>query len=297
MTKRHRRKKVREGAEDADLAERQEGRGVGDSDVRDLVGGTCAELFGADHASEVRHRRSCRQGLVDLWRPRRRVAAHQHARPASDPGTFFTNARCTEEYPDAVKQIVKSGHRSRRPFLYPGSALAPTCRWSEQDATIRKSIDLLEACGGKKVTGWASPVVAFTPETAGLLAKAGLSWTTRRHLRGPADQDTTRRTASIAGVPTTDFSDNRVHARVPARPVRRAQRHVRLSAPERDHGLRLLVHPLPVRRPPADHGGIAGAAQIHAEVARRLVRPPRGAGAWALSRTSTSTPSRAAISS
>src|SRR5262245_63496893 len=26
------------------------------------------------------------------------------------PGTFFTNARCVEEYPDGVRQIGKSGH-------------------------------------------------------------------------------------------------------------------------------------------------------------------------------------------
>ena len=47
----------------------------------------------------------------------------------------------------------------------------------EQDKLIRKSIDLLEGCAGKNVTGWGSPVVAFTPETAGLLKQNGLYWT------------------------------------------------------------------------------------------------------------------------
>ena len=79
----------------------------------------------------------------------------------------------------------------------------------QQDATIRKSIDLLEACGGKKVTGWASPVVAFTPETAGLLAKAGLAWTTDVTYADLPIRICTPHGA-IAGVPTTDFSDNRV---------------------------------------------------------------------------------------
>jgi hypothetical protein len=79
----------------------------------------------------------------------------------------------------------------------------------EQEATIRKSIDLLEACAAAKVTGWASPVVAFTPETAGFLAKAGLTWTTDVTY---ADLPIKIRTPHgvIAGVPTTDFSDNRV---------------------------------------------------------------------------------------
>jgi hypothetical protein len=59
------------------------------------------------------------------------------------------------------------------------------------------------------VTGWASPVVAFTPETAGLLAKAGLSWTTDvTYADLPIKIHTPHGT--IAGVPTTDFSDNRV---------------------------------------------------------------------------------------
>jgi peptidoglycan/xylan/chitin deacetylase (PgdA/CDA1 family) len=79
----------------------------------------------------------------------------------------------------------------------------------QQDATIRNSIDLLESCGGRKVTGWASPVVAFTPETAGLLAKAGLIWTTDvTYADLPIKIPTPH--GVIAGVPTTDFSDNRV---------------------------------------------------------------------------------------
>jgi allantoinase len=51
--------------------------------------------------------------------------------------------------------------------------------------------------------------VAFTPETAGLLAKAGLTWTTDVTY---ADLPIKLRTPHgvIAGVPTTDFSDNRV---------------------------------------------------------------------------------------
>ena len=80
---------------------------------------------------------------------------------------------------------------------------------AEQEATIRKSIDLLEGCAGKKVTGWGSPVVAFTPETAGFLAKDGLKWTTDvTYVDLPIRIATAH--GVIAGVPTTDFSDNRV---------------------------------------------------------------------------------------
>ena len=124
------------------------------------------------------------------------------------PGTFFVNSRCTEQYPDAVKQIVKSGHDIGG-HAYTQDQLLAYMSLEEQEKTIRQSVDLLQQCGGKKVTGWASPVVAFTPETAGFLAKAGLTWTTDvTYADLPIKIKTPHGT--IAGVPTTDFSDNRV---------------------------------------------------------------------------------------
>ncbi|MPZ57106.1 MAG: polysaccharide deacetylase family protein [Rhizobiales bacterium] len=124
------------------------------------------------------------------------------------PGTFFTNALCTEEYPDAVKQIAKSGH-DLAAHSYSQDKLLAYMSLADQAATIRQSIDMLEDCGGKKVTGWGSPVVAFTPETAGFLAKAGLTWTTDvTYVDLPIRIRTPH--GDIAGVPTTDFSDNRV---------------------------------------------------------------------------------------
>jgi allantoinase len=124
------------------------------------------------------------------------------------PGTFFTNARCAEEFPDAVRQIVRSGH-DLGAHAYTQDQLLAYMSLEEQEATIRRSIDLLESCGGKNVTGWGSPVVAFTPETAGFLAKAGLSWTTDVSYADLPIKIHTRH-GTIAGVPTTDFSDNRV---------------------------------------------------------------------------------------
>ena len=124
------------------------------------------------------------------------------------PATFFVNGRCTEQYPDAVRQIVRSGHDIGA-HAYTQDQLLAYMSLEEQERTIRRSIDLLETCGGKKVTGWASPVVAFTPETTGFLAKAGLRWTTDvTYADLPIKIHTPHGT--IAGVPTTDFSDNRV---------------------------------------------------------------------------------------
>src|SRR3984885_4615536 len=54
-----------------------------------------------DHASKAWSTYGGRVGVWRLIRMLDRLAI---------PGTFFTNGRCTEDYPDAVKQIVKSGH-------------------------------------------------------------------------------------------------------------------------------------------------------------------------------------------
>ena len=152
-----------------------------------------------DHAAKAW---STYGGRVGVWRIIR-MLDRLHI-----PGTFFANARCAEEYPDAVRAIVASGH-DLAGHAYTQDQLLAYMTLDEQQATIRKSIDLLEACAGKKVTGWGSPVLAFTPETAGYLAQAGLKWTCDVTY---VDLPIKVRTAHgvIAGVPTTDFSDNRV---------------------------------------------------------------------------------------
>jgi allantoinase len=152
-----------------------------------------------DHASKAW---STYGGRVGIWRLIRMLDRLQI------PGTFFTNGRCTEEYPDAVKQIVKSGHDIAGHAYVQDKVLA-YMSLEDQQKTIRHSVDLLESCGGKKVTGWGSPVIAFTPETAGFLAQAGLQWTCDvTYADLPIRIHTPH--GVIAGVPTTDFSDNRV---------------------------------------------------------------------------------------
>ena len=141
-------------------------------------------------------------GRVGVWRLIRMLDRHQI------PGTFFTNARCTELYPEAVKQIVRSGHDVAG-HSYTHDRVLSYMTPDEQRATIRQSIDMLQDCTAKTVTGWGSPVVAFTPETAGLLVQEGLWWHTDvTYVDLPHKVHTPY--GVIAGVPTTDFSDNRV---------------------------------------------------------------------------------------
>jgi peptidoglycan/xylan/chitin deacetylase (PgdA/CDA1 family) len=152
-----------------------------------------------DHAAKAW---STYGGRVGVWRLVRLLDRYRV------PGTFFVNARCTELYPDAVRQIARSGHDIAG-HSYTHDQILAYMSLEEQQATIRRSVDMLEGCTGKKVSGWGSPAVAFTPETAGFLAQAGLTWTTDVTYVDLPHRIVTPY-GDIAGVPTTDFSDNRV---------------------------------------------------------------------------------------
>ncbi|MES2398539.1 MAG: polysaccharide deacetylase family protein [Pseudomonadota bacterium] len=152
-----------------------------------------------DHAGKAWSTYGTRNGI---WRIIRNLDDNQV------PATFFTNARCAEISPESVKQIVRSGH-DLGGHNYTQDGLLTYMSDEEQQSTINKSLDILTSVGGKRPTGWLSSVLAFTPETAGFLAKAGLKW--------HADVTYTDvphkvQTASgiIAGVPNSDFTDSRV---------------------------------------------------------------------------------------
>ena len=186
--------------------------------------------------------------------------------------------RCAEEYPDAVKQIVKSGH-DLGGHSYTQDHLLAYMSLEDQQATIRKSIDLLEfICGGKKVNGWGSPVVAFTPETAGFLAKAGLKWTCDvTYADLPIRIHTPH--GIIAGVPTTDFSDNRV-MRASPRDLYDAHKGTFDYLVENEPmGLLVLVIHCQFGGRPLITAVLQDVLRYIAAVSRRLVRPSRRAGA------------------
>lgn len=141
-------------------------------------------------------------GLNGVWRVIRTLDRWQV------PGTFFTNARCGEIYPDAIKQIVRSGHDIAG-HAYTQDKLLTYMEPEEEQATIRHSLDVLEEASGRRPTGWLSPAVAFTPHTTGFLAEAGLKWHNDvTYVDLPHRIETPH--GVIAGVPKSDFTDNRV---------------------------------------------------------------------------------------
>jgi peptidoglycan/xylan/chitin deacetylase (PgdA/CDA1 family) len=152
-----------------------------------------------DHAGKAWSTYGGREGV---WRVVRTLDRWQI------PGTFFTNARCAEIYPEAVKQITRSGHDVAG-HAYTQDGLLTYMEPEEERATIFKSLDILGDAIGKRPTGWLSPVVAFTPHTAGFLAEAGLKWHNDvTYVDMPHRIHTPN--GVIAGVPKSDFTDNRV---------------------------------------------------------------------------------------
>jgi peptidoglycan/xylan/chitin deacetylase (PgdA/CDA1 family) len=141
-------------------------------------------------------------GREGVWRILRTLERHDV------PGTFFTNARCVETYPDAVRAVVAAGH-DLAGHAYTQDGLLTYMEADEERATIRASLELLNSVAGKPVSGWLSPVLAFTPRTPGFLAEAGLRWHSDVNY---ADVPHIVATDSgpLVAIPNSDFTDNRV---------------------------------------------------------------------------------------
>ena len=75
-------------------------------------------------------------------------------------GSVFCNARSAELYPDAIKQIVKSGHLVEGHGLQDQYLLEMTPE--VQKATIAKSLDILAEASGERPKGWVSSVYRGT---------------------------------------------------------------------------------------------------------------------------------------
>lgn len=142
-------------------------------------------------------------GRAGVWRIIRILDRH------GVPGTFCTNARCAEVFPEAVEQITRSGHDIAAHGYTQDQLLAHTQTPEEERALIRRSLDVLERKIGKRPEGWLSPVLAWTAHTADLLAAEKVLW------QGDANYiDLPRRVATKNGtlvhIPHSDYTDNRV---------------------------------------------------------------------------------------
>ena len=124
------------------------------------------------------------------------------------PATFFCSARSAELHPEAVRQIVASGHHIAA-HGYTQDEVLSAMATEQQQATIRKSLDILEKAAGKRPVGWVSAAYGWNEETVELLVKEGVQW----HADA-LDSSLPRRqvtpSGSIMAFPWSDFADNRV---------------------------------------------------------------------------------------
>ena len=141
-------------------------------------------------------------GKVGVWRIINLLNANRIR------GTFCVNGRCAELYPEAVAQIVKSGHDVAGHGYLQDQLLAYMAP-DEEQATIRRCLDLLAQASGMRPQGWLSPVMAFTERTREFLAAEKLIWHgDARDTDLPRVAETDR--GPIVQIPGSDFTDNRV---------------------------------------------------------------------------------------
>lgn len=141
-------------------------------------------------------------GKTGVWRVLRLLERH------GVPGTFSVNAKCVEAYPDAVRQIVKSGFDIAG-HGYTQDDLLVYMAPEQEKKTIRTCLDMLETASGTRPKGWVTPVHAHTEHTVEFLAAEGVVWHNES-----ADCDRPHRIdvggRAMAAIPGSDFTDNRV---------------------------------------------------------------------------------------
>jgi peptidoglycan/xylan/chitin deacetylase (PgdA/CDA1 family) len=122
-------------------------------------------------------------------------------------GTFATNAMITEAYPDAIAEIVRSGHDIAGHGVWQDEQIN-YMQPIEQKAAIKRTLDTFEKATGKRPRGWMSQVLAFTPETPEFLAQEGvLWWGDLKDIDLPKIVETKH--GNLVAIPVCEFTDNR----------------------------------------------------------------------------------------
>ena len=122
--------------------------------------------------------------------------------------SFFCSGRSAELFPEAFKQIVKSGHLVEGHGYVQDQAFLEL-KPNEQKTTIKKVMEILTAAAGRPPQGWATPIYGWDEHTFALLVEAGIKW-----YADALDISLPRKESTAAGpivaLPWSDFVDNRV---------------------------------------------------------------------------------------
>jgi peptidoglycan/xylan/chitin deacetylase (PgdA/CDA1 family) len=122
-------------------------------------------------------------------------------------GTVCLNAKCAEEFPDAVKQLHARGHEISA-HSYTQDLVLPYLSAQEEKDVIQKCSRIIENAVGTRPVGWFSPVAAPTVNTARFLAEERFLWHgdyNDTDLPYPIDTPA----GPLVAIAHSDFTDNR----------------------------------------------------------------------------------------
>jgi peptidoglycan/xylan/chitin deacetylase (PgdA/CDA1 family) len=123
-------------------------------------------------------------------------------------GSFFCSGRSAELYPEVFRQLARSGHVVEG-HGYVQDQCFLEMPPAEQQATIRKVLDILGNAAGSRPEGWATPVYGWDEHTFALLVQEGIKWyADALDISLPRKEETPA--GPIVALPWSDFVDNRV---------------------------------------------------------------------------------------
>lgn len=122
-------------------------------------------------------------------------------------GTVCLNAKGAELFPQAVKELYRSGHEIAA-HSYTQDLVLPYLTPQEEKDIIHKCSRIIEGVIGTRPVGWFSPVAAPTAHTAAFLAEDGYLW---HGDYNDTDLPYTLNTpqGKLVAIAHSDFTDNR----------------------------------------------------------------------------------------
>lgn len=124
------------------------------------------------------------------------------------PATFCANAQAMELAPQAVEQMLRSGHEIAA-HSYTQDTILAYLDADEEQAVIARCVEVFKRLTGAPPKGWLSPVLASTARTEELVTAAGFLWYgDYNHIDLPFCA--TNRNGTIVAFPHTDYADHRV---------------------------------------------------------------------------------------
>jgi len=91
-------------------------------------------------------------------------------------GSFSISGRVAEDHPEAIRAIADGGH-DLVAHGWVNDRLMAKATEAEEREMIQRTLAAIEAAGGRRPTGWASPGNMSSERTTAILFEEGITWT------------------------------------------------------------------------------------------------------------------------